>query len=90
MWVKVLYWKVSSKNVEQQGQTMRTGNRTTVDAEATSSRLTALIGTLFVLLFLLGFWLVSTAPDATVGNALVKFYQSDQHRLERFAGRAIP
>ena len=85
--MKVLYWKVSSKNIEQKGQTMSTGNPAAVHAEAASSpplspRLPAVMGTLFALLFLLGLWLVSTAADATLGkNALLNFYQSGQNRL---------
>jgi hypothetical protein len=66
---------------------MSAGNRAAVHSEAASSpplspRLPALMGTLFVLLFLLSIWLVSTAPEATVGkNYLLKFYQSGQNRL---------
>ena len=40
------------------------------------------MGTLFVLLFLISMWLVSTAADATRGkNALLQFYQSGQNQL---------
>jgi hypothetical protein len=40
------------------------------------------MGTIFVLLFLISIWLVSTAADATLGkNALLKFYQSGQNQL---------
>ena len=78
--------------LKQKGKMMSTGNRTVVHSETASSsplspRLPAVTGTLFVLLFLLSFWLISTAPDATLGqNAIVKFYQSDQHRLQVILG----
>ena len=66
---------------------MSTGKSADVHSEGVPSQrpsvgLPALMGTLFVLLFLLGLWLISTASDATLGkNALLKFYQSDQNRL---------
>jgi len=75
------------KNIEQKGQTMSTSDHAAVQAEATSSSslsplLPAVMGTLFVLLFLLGSWIVSTAAAATQGKiALLKFYESDQNRL---------
>src|SRR5215469_310788 len=47
-----------------------------------SPQLPAVMGTLFVLLFLLSCWLVSTGADATLGKtALLKFYGSDRNRL---------
>jgi MFS family permease len=66
---------------------MSTSNHAAVHAKADSLSplsplLPAVMGTLFVLLFLLSCWLVNKAADATRGkNDLLKFYESDQNRL---------
>jgi hypothetical protein len=66
---------------------MSTSNHTAIQDEAASSSplsplLPAVRGTLFVLLFLLGSWFISTGAAVTQGkSALLKFYESDQNRL---------